>query len=60
MEQIKKTSLSTKTRSNLLLLITAVVWGWLLINDILSLRALIGSLLMLLGIGVSQIGNKKD
>jgi len=60
MEQIKKTSLSTKTRSNLLLLIIAVVWDWLLINEILSPRTLIGSLLMLLGIISSQIGDKED
>ncbi len=38
----------------------AVFWGWLLINEILSPRALIGSLLMLLGIVISQIGNKTD
>ena len=38
----------------------AVFWGWLLINEILSPRALIDSLLMLVGIMISQIGYKED
>ncbi len=37
----------------------AVFWGWLLLDEILTLRALLGSVLMLAGMLISQIHPKK-
>jgi drug/metabolite transporter (DMT)-like permease len=37
----------------------AVFWGWLILNEELTLKMLLGSSLMLAGMMVSQIKNRK-
>ena len=37
----------------------AVFWGWLILNEVLTPRPLMGSILMLAGMIISQIQNPK-